>query len=159
MSPAIEEGSLDPVPEWRRKVWAELSPGHRFLAKNIRGRYQTVEYTEDDWVAKAWWRGIRKREGTRWRPWVWLGWYTKGQLTKIEVFTHKHTDKDRQMAREKRNAPPIPAPVAQPIAADAGVAIYKDAHGPPIGVGLTEGSSNIGTITAEAIRAAAHPET
>lgn len=167
MTPAIEEGGVDPVPAWRRKVWAELSPGHRFLAKNIRGRYETVEYTEDEVVAKQWWRGIRKREGTRWRPWVWLGWYTKGELTKIQLFTHTHTDEDRRMARFKRHAisddTPAdegPAPVIAPVVvADAGVAIYRDAHGPAIGTGLTEGSSNIRTITAEARRAAAHPET
>ncbi len=160
MSPAIEEGGIDPVPEWRRRVWAELSPGHRFLSKNLRGRYQTAKYTEDDGEAEQWWRGIRKREGTEWRPWVWLGWYLKGELIKIELFTHTHTDEDRRMAKREKTAKPEPtaeAPAPQ-IIADASTRLYVDRAGPPINTGLTEGSSNFATMTAEARRAAANPQ-
>lgn len=159
--PAIEEGTLDPVPAWRRKVWAELSPGHRFLSKNVRGRYQTVWYTTDDTAATEWWRGIHRRDGTLWRPWVWLGWYLKGELIKIELFTHTHTDEDRRMARKTKDEikAEIEQRVVPEIVADASTRIYTDRAGPPISTGLTEGSSNFATITAEARRAAESPET
>lgn len=55
-------------------------------------------------------------------------------------------------------AAPIPepvvivAPVVVAQAADAGVSLYVDRAGPPINTGLTEGSSNFATITAEARR-------
>lgn len=160
MTPAIEEGGLDPVPAWRRKVWAELSPGHRFLSKNLRGRYQTVWYTRDGDEADRWWDSIHRREGTEWRPWVWLGWYLKGELIRIELFTHTHTDEDRRMARKhKTDRPePIAEHPAPQIIADAGARLYTDRHGPAISTGLTEGSSNFATMTAEARRAAAHPQ-
>jgi hypothetical protein len=54
------------------------------------------------------------------------------------------------------DAPPV---VVAPVqAADAGVALYADRAGPPINTGLTEGSSNFATITAEARRSILPPE-
>ena len=161
MSPAIEEGGVDPVPAWRRKVWAELSPGHRFLSKNLRGRYQTVWYTEDEDAANDWWNAIHARHGTLWRPWVWLGWYRKGALIKIELFTHTYTDEDRRMARKTKTEieADFAAREVPEIIPDAATRLYVDRAGPPINTGLTEGSSNFATMTAEARRAAESPET
>ena len=53
---------------------------------------------------------------------------------------------------------PVVSPVVEPViveaipVGDAGVALYVDRAGPPINTGLTEGSSNFATITAEARR-------
>ncbi len=44
------------------------------------------------------------------------------------------------------------------VVEDAGALIYKDRAGAPMVAGLTEGSSNLATVTAEAIRAAAEPQ-
>ena len=73
------------------------------------------------------------------------------------------------MARKPNPAPvpvvPIASGVVEPViveavpVGDAGVALYVDRAGAPINTGLTEGSSNFATITAEARRAAASPET
>ena len=46
-----------------------------------------------------------------------------------------------------KKAPPIEVPESVP---DAGVAIYHDRAGGPMNPGLTEGSSNFGTITESA---------
>ena len=84
--PGIDESSIDPVPDWRRKVWAELSPGHRILAKDGKGRYTTVFYSLDRNEAHRWWEAIRRREGNSWKDWRWLGWYRRGTLTKLMLF-------------------------------------------------------------------------
>ncbi len=57
------------------------------------------------------------------------------------------------LVAEVPDVPVIPVPVS-----DAAVLIYKDRAGTPMVTGLTEGASNFATITAEAIRAAAHPQ-
>lgn len=55
-------------------------------------------------------------------------------------------------------APPIKVPDLPYIPEDVGVNLYQDRAGAPINTGLTEGSGNFATITAEARRAAASPE-
>ncbi len=74
--PAIQQvDGLDPVPEWRLNVWAELGPKHRMLARDTKGKYQTVFHTEVTDEARDWWERIRTRGGTDWKGWTWLAYY------------------------------------------------------------------------------------
>lgn len=74
--PAIEEGrGIDPVPEWRLKVWAQCGPQHRMLACDREGKYRTVFDTADKNEARRWWLDVQCRRGTAWKGWVWLAYY------------------------------------------------------------------------------------
>lgn len=65
------------------------------------------------------------------------------------------------MARTSRVPPREPADPPLPQIADAGVAIFKDRSGPPMGGGLTEGASYAGELQREAesvVQKLAEPE-
>ena len=74
--PAIQQDeSLDPVPAWRLRVWAEMGPKHRMMAKDRRGKYTTVFHTDSKQEARDWWARVQHRQGTDWKDWVWLAYY------------------------------------------------------------------------------------
>ena len=56
-----------------------------------------------------------------------------------------------QIAKAAEPVPVAPKPIPY-IPEDVGVNLYHDRSGAPINMGLTEGSSNFATITAEARR-------
>ena len=75
MPAIVQVDAMDPVPEWRLKVWAECGPRHRMLAKNREGQYRTVFDSPDKKAATDWWERIRTRQGTDWKGWTWLAYY------------------------------------------------------------------------------------
>lgn len=71
----VQVEGMDPVPDWRLKVWAELGPKHRMMARDRTGKYVTVFHTASQKDAMDWWLRVQRREGTDWKGWTWLAYY------------------------------------------------------------------------------------